>query len=67
MYDYSWQGRAAAVKDVLQLPKMYDSYQRRAQVLEKADPYNTIVQTTNQVATHVQSLTTIAECHVVAP
>ena len=61
------QGRAAAIKDVLQPPKTCCSCQRRVHVLEKADPYNTIMQTTNQVATLVQSSTNTAEYQVVAP
>ena len=45
------QGCAAVAKDVFH-------------VLEKANPYDTIVQTTNQAATRVQSLIATAEYQV---
>ena len=61
MYDYNCQGHAATVKDVLQLSRTCCSYQGRAHVPEKDDPYDTIMQTTNQAATRVQSLTAAAE------
>ena len=67
MYSYSWWGHATVVKDVLQPQKMCCNCQRRAHIPQKANPYDTIVQTTNQAATCVQSLTTIAKYQVVAP
>ena len=61
------QGRTAVVKDVLQPPKTYCSCQRRIHIPGKADPYDMILQTTNQEATRVQSLKTSAEYQVAAP
>ena len=43
------------------------SCQRRAHVQKETNPYDTIVQTTNQAATHVKSLTTTTEYQVATP